>query len=278
MRFFIPTLLLLVACGSPPAPASIAPLEVVGANGSVVVDADWVRAHPSTIEWGEGRAWQLGPILGAGFHAPSARLSVTPRDGATVVFPAPSSGRDGRETLLVINRKGDAIVTLGHPTRGPGSFHGRGGARKRGGDAATRVENVSRIELEQGEGGALPAPSRNPQTIAVGNHGALALSDLDGIPELPFLDDGGDATGQTFRDLRAVSSARWDGRAVTTIHGSDPTAPIRISPEAWADAARVPCIRINKRGSWRFQWVDASGRPLREEPGMRDVSRIQLLP
>ncbi len=243
-----------------------------------MLDADWVREHPSTIEWGEGRAWRLGPILGAAFHAPGARLSVTPRDGSTVVFPAPSSGRDGRETLLVINRKGEAIVTLGHPSRGPGSFHGRGGARKRGGDAATRVENVSRLELERGEGGALPSPSQDPPTIAVENHEALAASDLEGISELPFLEDDGNATGQTFRDLRAVSSARWGGRAVTTIQGNASTPPIRISPEAWADASRVPCIRINKRGSWRFQWVDASGRPLREEPGMRDVSRIQLLP
>jgi hypothetical protein len=282
MRIALPVLLLLslAGCSHDSAPATTVRVELVIPGSTIVIDADWITANPSPLPWGEGRAWRLGSILGPDFDEPTARLRVTPRDGDPVVFEG--TRRDGREPLLVVNRKGAALVTLGDPDAGPGAFHGRGGARKRAGDAATRVLDVVRIELEFGAAPTTPVKKLEPIAVLRGGdtqaaENALTLGALAGVPELLMRADDGTALEPTYRDLRAVSQALWGGRAVTAVLGGSPP-PVAISAEAWADADRVPALRINKEGLWRFQWFQPGGGPIREHPGVRNVTQIHLAP
>jgi len=245
------------------------------------VDASWIAANPAPLEWGEGRAWPLGPLLGEAF-ASGGTLRVTPRGGEAVTFDAPGTRRDGRVPLLVVNRKGEAVVTLGDPAAGPAVFHGRGGARGRAGDGATRVVDVVRVEHVPGQARSAPTPAEpGPiSVVAAGDHASpLALitaEALDAVPEIALQSADGAPLDQRCRDLRAVAEALFGGARVEAVVGED-GARLAISEARWMDPTWIPALRVNKQGHWRFQWV--KGRVLRRGvPGVRDVTGLIVAP
>lgn len=280
MRVLI-VLLLLVGCSSPHPTAPKTHVVVVRADVEVVVDDAWLAANPS-LEWGEGRAWPLEPLLGSNYRDPSAHLRVTPRSGEAVVFEAPGARRDGRVPLLVVNRKGEVLVTLGDTAAGPSNFHGRGGARKRTGDEGTRVLDVVRVALEAGSPPAKPAsklPVLGPIEVATADGTARAPitpESLTAVADTPLLTDDGTPLEQRHWDLREVSRVLLDGQRVTSILDGRGD-PLAISQSDWEDLSKVPALRVNKQGHWRFQWV-VDGKPQRRAPGVRNVSRLIVTP
>lgn len=141
----------LAACSTPEAPAelalvgSVAVAEVGGA--AVTVDQAWVEANAASgFTWGEGRAWRLAPLFSERWSADGVELLVTGAPGEAVVYSAPGKRADGREPVLIVNKKGEALVMLAVPAATE-SFHGRGGARSRGPDTSPRIVGVTRIEL-----------------------------------------------------------------------------------------------------------------------------------
>lgn len=135
---------------STPGPVSIDVMVDGSAAGHI--DAAWISAHPSELAWGDGKAWLFSTVFGEAY-AQASRLEVTSSGGEIIVFPNPTERPDGLLPVLVLNRKGETIVTLTEPQSSEGGFHGRGGARNRTGDPALRVVGVRRLELTR-----TPAP------------------------------------------------------------------------------------------------------------------------
>jgi len=274
----LPALIVALAFGcSGPPPTPAAPSLVVVGAAEVVVDGAWMDANPSTTEWGEGRAWPLGPLLGS---SAGGSLRVTPREGEPVVFEGAAARRDGLLPLLVVNRKGQAVVTLGDPGAGPGTFHGRGGGRERAGAGGTRVVDVVRVELIAGAPPAEPPPEPGPISVAgPPTHAPIArltTETLAPVPEQPLRAPDGTPLGPTYRDLRAVSETLLNGARIARVVDGE-GAGIDIPAAEWADPARVPALRVNKQGQWRFQWV-VDGVVERRGPGVRGVTGLIVAP
>jgi hypothetical protein len=47
-----------------------------------------------------------------------------------------------------------------------------------------------------------------------------------------------------------------------------------ISEEQWSNSTRVPTLRINRKGLWRFQWLTESHEVTGD--GLRDVVEVKV--
>jgi hypothetical protein len=77
--------------------------------------------------------------------------------------------------------------------------------------------------------------------------------------------------------LRDVAAALLDkGERVSALSNAQGQTLI-VSAADWADPKRLPLLRVNHRGLWKFDWVDASTRATLGD-GIRDVSGITVSP
>jgi hypothetical protein len=84
----------------------------------------------------------------------------------------------------------------------------------------------------------------------------------------------GAASAWSLRDVAATLLDK--GERITALSNAQGQTLI-LSPADWADQTRLPLLRVNHRGSWKFDWVDASTRATLGD-GMRDVSGITVSP
>ena len=77
--------------------------------------------------------------------------------------------------------------------------------------------------------------------------------------------------------LREVAATLLDkGERIGSLGNAEGQTLIIWAAE-WADQARLRLLRVNHRGLWKFDWVDAS-TGTRLAGGMRDVSAIAVVP
>lgn len=143
------------------------------------------------------------------------------------------------------------------PGRGDGG--GRGGGGGGGG----------------GDGGAPEGEGAVVALEAVVDGRVVTLGDDDWMA-VDVLSVRGDE-GRGERDaipLRALAErAGGKGAAVTEVVGADGTS-VAIPAEAWADAARIPVLRLNRRGLFKFHWMGADLVPLPGEQVRRVVRLV----
>ncbi len=275
-------LLALVACSGPsgPAPVPLKGTVRIAERGAVraTIDPAWVAAHPPDFAWGEGQGWHLGRFFSDRWGKPGFELRVTAGGGDAVVFPNPGSRRDGRAPVLILNKKGEAVVTLAESDGSTDPFHGRGGARKRSGDDAPRVVGVTRLELVKGGAGTAPHEVASPPALRIegAEPATLTAAELGQLPTIPLVDDEGSSRGATAWDLRVVVARFGAVRVVGVVDRGAQVTP--ILPEEWDDKDGVPSLRVNRRGVWRFQWLDPAGAPAWDRPSASDVVALQIGP
>lgn len=276
------SLALLTACN--PAPERpdgssrlATPIAVLKDGVSVgAIDEAWLAAHPSSVEWGEGSARSLAPLFGQAWLKASSELHVTGAAGATAVFKQPGSRPDSAEPVLVVNRKGESLVTL-RPLSDSNSFHGRGGARSRGRPSGLRIASVETLELKTGASSesALPGAT-TPLRIRMGTSiEAMDLELLRSVPTSPLSDESGTPRGVDYWDLRVVSKAILSGASIEGFtYGAGET--LAVSLEDWTDPEKTPTLRRNRRGQWKFQWVSPTRTPLFDERSADDLTELIL--
>lgn len=276
MRSALLLCLLLAAClpdSTPPViPAELSVQLLVNGNDREPITGAQLRGLEPDFPWGEGRAWRLSRFFGDGYTRPGAKLAATGPDGEVVLDVA--SGSD--VLVLVVNRKGEPIVSSADPKSEV--FHGRGGARKRGGDVGLRVRRVTRIELRTGGGGG-PAEEPRPAdrgldlVVQGGKRASLNLPDLAFLPTYE-LRKKGRTTSKPFWSLRDLL-AQEVGEGLAAVVLVDKRGK-EVPLTRWADTAWQPALRINRSGDWRFHWVDAQGVIDPEDNGVRQLREVRV--
>jgi hypothetical protein len=76
--------------------------------------------------------------------------------------------------------------------------------------------------------------------------------------------------------LRDVAVTLVDGKArIASL--ADATGRVStLSDAAWNDATRVPVVRLNQRGVWKFDWIDAATKKTLGEGSLRNVARLSI--
>jgi hypothetical protein len=86
---------------------------------------------------------------------------------------------------------------------------------------------------------------------------------------------GASDTGKEGWSLHDVARQLVGAKARVIAVSASKTKRLELEPAKWSDPKRVPMLRVNRRGEFKFQWViDGTVMPL--EPEMRSVHVIEL--
>jgi hypothetical protein len=90
---------------------------------------------------------------------------------------------------------------------------------------------------------------------------AEALAELDPVQASG---DSGKGGRDAFRLRDLVRRVAGQDAVLLSVADAD-GGRLDVTPEDWADAAREPLLRLNRRGALKFHWADADLRPLEGE-------------
>ncbi len=291
-------LLGLIACGGEEKPAAAGPaqaptptselpaglqieVEIDGAPAPPI-DAALLRRVEPDFRNGGRRSWRIEGLLGPAAARPNSVLEVENADGVATIFP-PATRRMW-EPVLSLNLRGDVLVSLRAREQASRAFHGRGGNRGRPGSPRRQIRDVAKLKLyarERGAGAARGRGQRRPEVVvAVFMDGEPTVSwkpsDLGTVETLVAV--GGPSGG-------VRPSQAWSLREVVqTLIGGDPVVTklqgrggrgFELDPSDWRNAEKVPVLRLNRRGEFKFEWHTPSGQRL-PGAGVRGVSEIHL--
>jgi hypothetical protein len=103
---------------------------------------------------------------------------------------------------------------------------------------------------------------------------AMTGADLAKVKAMQVEGDSGEETRDAW-SARDVAAALYGPTArITSIKGEDGKS-VTIDQAAWRDAARIPVLRINRRGLVKFFWSTTTGAPL-VAGEVRGVTEIQV--
>lgn len=265
-------------------PASLSIAVQIDGKPAPPIDAARLGAVPPDYVSGERRAWRLSTLLGEACARPDAVVEVEGEGGRKTVFERPAHAPDGREPVLALNRRGDVVVALMKKDDPFPEFHGRGEKRGRSGDPATRVRDVKQIRVYglggPGGGGRGDRRAREGAPVQVatfidGRPGPVwTLAKLGRAKTLSILGDGGEGTRDAW-SLKELAATLVGPGAVVTQLVDDTGKTLALDPAAWADASKIPVVRVNRRGMLRFQWANAELAPIAGED-LRGVAQIHL--
>jgi hypothetical protein len=275
----------------------------------IAVEVDKKRQEPITAErmtkqapdrrYDGWKLWRLGALLGGGL-AEGSYVELERADGTRAGFRTPPES-SGVEVVLAADENGKAALFVARLTEA--------GARSALAAARTvaptvkvvRVTTASPAAPRAAEGGRgrSVAGRRSGGAPAVAAAEAVTMGDA-ALPAAPLSVSRSNDRSSTwsFEDLGRVrvrggistergAAAAWSLREVAATLldkgerigslGNAQGQILIITPAEWADEARLPLLRVNHRGLWKFDWVDAS-TGARLAGGMRDVSALAVAP
>ncbi|MBE7453818.1 MAG: hypothetical protein HS111_34610 [Kofleriaceae bacterium] len=109
---------------------------VIDGQAAGAIDAARLRARPADFRDAERHAWRLDTLLAPELGGRAARISGKQPAGASLVVEVP-----GKELVpvLLVNRRGQALLTLVDPADPFPRFHGQGGRMARPGQRHPQV-------------------------------------------------------------------------------------------------------------------------------------------
>ena len=149
----------------------------------------------------------------------------------------------------------------------PGSQRGKG---RGGGQKAGKGERT-------GEQGAELVDSGYAVRIIVGTGAAQELNtkDLEAIEAFQVNGPGGQGKVVKAWSLAEVA-AKFGGPGAEVTHFIDQRGKeVRLDPGEWDTPGLVPALRVNRRGNWRFHWVD-EGHTRVKGKDVRNVAEIHV--
>ena len=270
--------LLLAACGgdgAAPGPHPGIPLELAleAAPGSTRPLEVAAVVVPTASRAGR-HAWALDVLFGAAATKPGARLAVFHGEGDEPHMLRPADQPTGRAWFLVLEPDGSHALVLAT----------RDAPLADGAAAAERLAGVTRLRLLLGR-----APAREPldeQAVRARIAELLHVS-IDGTTRAVTREELAGVRGVTVPGEREGKlRLAWPVRELVRVLGGDGARlagvlavdgrTLRIPEAQWMDEARVPWLRLNRRGSLKYYWADREGRLLRGG-ALREVSGLQLV-
>jgi hypothetical protein len=266
------------ACGQgekPATPIKAAPLSrhiriEVEIDGQELPPIDAAKLEATAADFADSgrRAWRLRSFLGEGYDRPDAVVEIEGVDGVKTVFEHPARKVDGREPVLTSNLRGEILLALVRADDPFPAFHGRGGNRGRAGDPQ-RVRDVRKVRLSHGR-----APGSGIAVTIDGAPATWTRDDLARVKALVMASEGGDGERDAWSLRELASTLAAPGARVVELTG-DGGRTLAIEPEAWADDDRIPVLRTNRRGLYKFQWVGRDLNPI-EGPELRGVNAVRI--
>lgn len=238
------------------------PVEVNGTEVAPIEPALLRRVTPDYVQ-GERRAWRFSTLLGAQFGRQDAVLEIENASGLRTSFAPPTRQIEGRIAVLALNRKGNLVVAMVPPDDPFPPFHGRGGNRGRGGDPRA-IRDIKRIRLTYTEHAAPAAAGAQPAagvqlSVVVDDKPPVVWTrtDLDNVPTLSAAAvEGGDPLPQW--SLCEIVTRLVGPNAMAVELAGEDDGKVSIDPALWSDPARVPVLRLNRRGLLKFEWTTPS--------------------
>lgn len=129
-----------------PPPETPIPVEV-GERPTDPIDASLLDRTPPDFTEGDRKAWRLARLLGPDYALSDAVLEVEDAEGVRTRFVHPALPVEGREPVLVRNRKGELLIAMMRADEPFPPFHGRGGNRRREGDPIRRIRGLKLLRL-----------------------------------------------------------------------------------------------------------------------------------
>ena len=225
---------------------------------------------------GEKRAWRVARLFGRAWQEGPATLEVElDLDGqrqAALVDPI----RETEQGVWIVrwNRKGQIVLDRVDPADPFPLQHGRGGNRGRGSGVKRGVVALRLVQGGTAGADALPPGAEGLLVVVDGKAQPFSPADLAGLETLDVVGDSGQGTREAWslRELaRAVGGA---GARITTLRGAG-GRELALAAEDWARTDRMPILRRNRRGAFKFHWSDREGRPV-EGPELRNVTTLVL--
>ncbi len=272
---------------SPEVPAGIRiEVEVDGKPAPPIDSARLRRTQPDYRD-DVGRSWRLETLLGAPYVRPNAVVEVETAEGSKTVLPRRGVRRRW-EPVLVLNRRGELLVSLRkRDDAGTRVFQGRGGKRGRPGGLRRQIRNVTNLRVYERERVAAPQPGRRMQRKGDGEAGVAVFvegeraatwtaADLNAVETLALAGPrGGGPRAQAAWSLREVVQTLLGSDYVVTQMQGRGGRLHELQPEEWYDLEKIPALRLNRRGGFKFEWLSASGKPTRGA-GLWSVTEIHL--
>jgi hypothetical protein len=233
-----------------------------------MVDANRLGTIPPTYEDEDRKAWRLGIFFGEGFTRGDALLEVGAQDGTRSRFANPARVAEGEELVLSVNRKGEVVVAQVAIDDPFPRYHGRGGNRGRTTGDDRRSKAVVRLSLTHGGAGGGRAgrtegdgPMLRLQAMVDGEERIWTEDDLFGVDALTVPGDSGQGTRDAWSVRELLSSLVGPDAVLQSVAGEG-GGTASIEAAVWRDEARIPVLRLNRKGQFKFHWVGPDLTPL----------------
>jgi hypothetical protein len=279
---------LSAGCGDepagPPQPPAVA-LEL-GLDAAPNVNQPLALAADLKPTFSEGslHAWLLAAVFGAASKRDVARLEVYDLEGTRTDIQRPFRADDGHVWVLRHSERGAAQLVLVDPKEPFREFPGSGGTRGRPGDPPQRVRSVTRLRLVFGKSEPPEPPTPEDAKVQLGLQLTVTIDGEDRnlsaevLAKVTAVKVGGD-NGKEARDAWAVralvTAVGGEAARLTEVKGRGARALV-IHTDSWADATKVPLLRLNRRGQFKFFWADEDLKPS-SDPDMRDVKVLVIV-
>ncbi len=245
------------------------------------IDSALLRRVEPDFRTGARRSWKIERLVGPAAARPKNVLEVENAEGVATVFPP--AARRMWEPVLSLNRRGDLLVALRAREAATRAFHGRGGNRGRPGSPRRQIRDVAKLKLYERERGRAFAPGqrRRGGDAAVGvfvdgeRTASWRASDLSTVEKLPAVAGSSGRRAREAWSLHTIiRTLIGPDEVVSALQGRDGGA-LELDPADWSNADKVPVLRLNRRGEFKFEWHTPAGRRL-PGAGVRGVSEIHL--
>ena len=244
------------------------------------LDSARLKSLPPDHQHEARRVWLLTSVLPAESKGKIRRVEVEDTKGVRVEFGMPKAD-ENRAPALVASRRGKVTLAMIDPKKPFAEYHGQGNQQGWNKDNLIRLGDLRRIaafteELRadaKGEGG-----KSSTLKVKVKGRPERVWQELDieklGKASSVQVEQSHRPSAWMLRPM--VESDLGKGARIEWLE-SRGERKLEISESDWQDGSKVPVLRRNRQGEYRFQWLDKKTRkPL--DKGLRGVNAIGVEP
>ena len=231
-------------------------IEIEGSERTSI-DSSELAARATTLVASDRRAWRLSEIIPDTYMHSNGAIHALTIDGGDYILRG--DGRRGDDVLLVRRSSGELYL---------GWLDDRANHRTPLADAerpVERIEHVTRLTVVKPPPEAAQPPAQLIVTIDGKPHRTLSAASFAAAAKTSI-------KGQQEGDARAIDVAHAFGGSLQVAELV--ASGVRVATEPPAPNARA-VIYMNRRGRFKFAWLDSSGEPIRNTK-LRDISELAL--
>lgn len=226
------------------------------------ITTELLRAVKPSYTSGDRRAWTLESLVGPYAKADNRGLDMEEQSGIKTSLRWETA--KGQFPVLAMNKRGDMFFVL---MRSGEEIPGHGGSRSKGEDAPRRIKQVRVIQSHRKSGAAVLSLLESGQEPK-----KLSQDDLEMVGTVITEGDEEERPAWPVREVLKRYAGSASLAEVKTTDGETVT----VSAADWADAAKVPVLRVNRRGLVKFFWVTPSGGRIESLPSLKGVAELSL--